>query len=178
MYKTTIKTCELPDKALLCRLLREGAYTDCYYTEMASPVSQVDYIEAFYTTKLFKLERVLLAWFLKRPSEDTEAHDLATGKISAFAAWTVEGREADQLLLCDIHGRTRSWLMCLPSEDKQSVSLFFGSAVVPIFDGSSDEPRMGFPFRLLLGFHKLYSRALLRAAVSRLLYFKKVNNQP
>ncbi len=177
MDKSLIKSCELPDKALLCRYLREGAYTDCYYTEIAGKISQADYIEAFYTTTLFKLERVLLAWFIRRPSEDTEVHALATGKVSEFAAWTVEGREEDQLLLCDIHGRTRSWLMCLPAEDKQSTRLFFGSAVVPIVAGLNDEPRMGFAFRLLLGFHKLYSRALLRAAVSRLLHAKKLNKQ-
>ena len=46
--------------------------------------------------------------------------------------------------------------------------LYFGSAVVPVKDARSGRPRFGLPFRALLGFHKLYSRVLLGAAVFRL----------
>ena len=47
--------------------------------------------------------------------------------------------------------------------------LYFGSAVVPLSKrGGTGRPRMGFAFRALLGFHKAYSRVLLRAAVARL----------
>ena len=52
--------------------------------------------------------------------------------------------------------------------DTRSTRLFFGSAVVPIVDRHSGQASMGFAFRVLLGFHKLYSRVLLRAAVARL----------
>jgi hypothetical protein len=77
-------------------------------------VTQARYVEAFYTTPLFKVERLLLAWFAARPSTDAEAQRLAAGEIATFAAWSVEAREADQLLLCDFKGRTRSWLMSTP----------------------------------------------------------------
>lgn len=163
-----IQACELPDDALLRTYLKGGAYADCYVTEIARSVSHAEFVEAFYTTTVFKLERLLLAWFASRPSTDLQARELACAKLSSFAAWSVESRKADQLLLCDFQGRTRSWLMTVPASDKQTTRLFFGSAVVPIAGHRSGEARMGFAFRALLGFHKLYSRVLLRAAVTRL----------
>ena len=46
--------------------------------------------------------------------------------------------------------------------------LYFGSAVVPVANAGSGEDSIGFAFRALLGFHKLYSRVLLRSAAARL----------
>jgi len=166
----TIQACALPVDALLCKYLNAGAYTDCYVTEIARPVSHAEYVEAFYTTAVFKAERRLLAWFVAKPSTDLQARELASGKISSFAAWTVEARARDQILLTDFQGRTRSWLMLVPAATNASTgtSLCFGSAVVPMTNARSGERRMGAGFRALLGFHRLYSRVLLRAAVSRL----------
>jgi hypothetical protein len=45
--------------------------------------------------------------------------------------------------------------------------LYFGSAVIPVRT-KSGETALGFPYGALLGFHKLYSRILLRAARLRL----------
>jgi hypothetical protein len=156
--------CELPHSSLLRRYLAEGAYTDCYVTDLPGRVSFEHYVEAFYTTWLFKLERVLLSWFVRRPSTDIEAGELACGKISSFAAWDVEERAADQLLLSDFQGRTRSWLMCAPAVNDRRTRLFFGSAVVPMVDKQTGEKRIGTAFYALQGFHKLYAQALLRAA--------------
>ena len=94
-----------------------------------------------------------------RPSRDAEARELASGQRQQFAAWSVEGRAPGQLLMCDFAGSTRSWLMAAPAG--QGTRLYFGSAVV--------RARQGGMFRALLGFHKLYSRILLRAAAARLL---------
>lgn len=159
---------ELPPEALLNKYREQGAYTDCYATEMARPISHAEFVEAFYTTPLFKLERLILALLLGRPASDAQARELAEGRLDRFAAWTVEGRAENQLLLCDFQGRTRSWLMTEPGADGRSMRLFFGSAVVPKLDRKSGERRMGAAFTALLGFHKLYSRLLLRAAVARL----------
>jgi hypothetical protein len=155
-----IKVCALPEQALLAKYARDGVYTDCYATEIGRPVSQAEYVEAFYTGAVFRLERLMLAWFVSRPSTDAQARQLASGALSDFAAWRVEGRSADQLLMCDLSGRTRSWFMVAPVHDGGSAStrLYFGSAVV----------RLDLMFRTLLGFHKLYSRVLLHAARSRL----------
>ncbi len=165
---TSIQACKLPDDALLRRYLSGGAYADCYVTEFERPVSQAEYVEAFYTTGVFKLERLLLSWLVARPSTDAQAGELASGNLNSFAAWSVEAREPNQLLLSDFRGRTRSWLMSVSASNNQTTCLFFGSAVVPIVNRLSGEARMGVAFKALLGFHKLYSRVLLRAAVTRL----------
>lgn len=165
-----IRTCDLPPEALLRKYVESGAYTDCYATEIAPPVSQAQYLEAFYTTWVFKLERLLLGWFVSKPSTDRQAAELAAGELDAFAAWRVEGRTADQLLMCDFQGRTRSWLMSAPALDENAAGtrLYFGSAVVPVQNKKSGQDEMGPVFRALLGFHRLYSRILLNAAASRL----------
>lgn len=174
----SVHACELPDDALLRTYLSGGAYADCYVTELAGSVSHAEYVEAFYTTAVFKLERQLLSWFVARPSTDRQAGELASGKLASFAAWSVEARGPNQVLLSDFQGRTRSWLMIAPAADNQSTRLFFGSAVVPVLNRRTGEARMGTVFRALLGFHKLYSRVLLRAAVTRLARSSPLSNEP
>lgn len=166
----SIRRCELPREALLGKYRHGGAYADCYVTEVARRVSHAEYVEAFYTTALFKVERLLLSWFVAKPSTDAQACQLAAGTLDSFAAWNVEARSANQLLMSDLRGRTRSWLMVAPAEGSspEGTRLYFGSAVVPIVRAGSGARSMGLAFRLLLGFHKLYSRALLSAAKSRL----------
>lgn len=165
-----IRPCELPDGALLRDYRDSGAYADCYCVEVPDAVSQARYIEAFYTTWLFKIERSLLAWLVAKPSTDVQVAALAAGKLESFAAWHVEGRTADQLLMCDFQGRTRSWLMSEPASgiEAPATRLYFGSAVVPKTNPQSGRTGIGLTFRALLGFHKLYSRLLLRAAVGSL----------
>jgi hypothetical protein len=165
-----IHRCEPPQEALLSRYQRGGAYADCYFTDLARQVSHAEYVEAFYTTSLFKVERRLLAWLVAKPSTDTQAARLAAGNLDSFAAWRVEARSADQLLMSDFKGRTRSWLMVGAAQDgaKGGTRLYFGSAVVPARNAPSGRQSFGVGFRLLLGFHKLYSRALLLAARCRL----------
>ena len=155
----TIAPSPLPPDTLLAHYRSTGAYTDCYATDIPSVVTHAEFVEAFYTTTVFAVERVLLKWFAGRPSTHADARALAVGASDAFAAWRVEARAADQLLLADLTGRTRSWLMVAPLA-AGGTRLYFGSAVVPAKGGQS----MGLVFHLLLGFHKLYSRILLSAA--------------
>jgi len=166
-----IDACDLPAASLLRRYRGEGGYADCYVTELPWSVSQAEYVQAFYSTRLFKVERLLIRLFLSRPSTDAEAGRLARGELDTFAAWSVEGRTADQLLLADLGGRTRSWLMAEPSASAgpTGTRLHFGSAVVPARRARSDgRPGLGALFSALLGFHKVYSRLLLRSARARL----------
>ena len=158
--------CDLPPGALLRRYQDSGAYADCYTVEVPRRVSHAEYVEAFYTTFVFKTERVLLSWLVSKPSTDTQAARLARGEVDSFAAWTVEARAAEQLLMADYVGRTKSWLMIAPSGDA-ATRLYFGSAVVPVHD-ESGQPRMGRSYSALLGFHKLYSRVLLQAAAAKI----------
>jgi hypothetical protein len=159
-----IEPCALPADALLVRLKEAGAYTDAYSVAIAADVTHAQFVEAFYTTGLFKLERAILAVLVSKPSTDAQARALARGESDAFAAWTVEARAPDQLLLCDYRGRTRSWLMREPVEGG-GTRLYFGSAVVPVPKAGGTRS-MGGGFCALLAFHKLYSRLLLRAAVN------------
>jgi hypothetical protein len=156
----------VPAHALLAAYGRDGGYADCYVTDIPRLVTHAEYVEAFYTTWLFKLERLILACLVDKPSTDMEARSLAHGDRDVFAAWSVEGRAGNQLLMCDFQSRTRSWLMLEPGP--ASTRLYFGSGIVPRVDRATGERRLGPGFRLLLGFHKLYSRALLAAARARL----------
>lgn len=113
---------------------------------------------------------MILKWAAAKPSTDTEAERLSKGELDKFAAWYVESRAENQLLMCDFRDRTRSWLMVEPVTDGggNTTRLYFGSAVVPGRDPASGNNVAGLAFRVLLGFHKLYSVALLYSARSRL----------
>ena len=158
---------ELPASSYLDQYRRAGAYTDCYVIELAFDLPLESYIEAFYTTWLFKLERWVLTWLARRPSTDAQARELALGRREGFAAWHQEQRDDRQLLMCDFQGNTRSWLMCMPLDPGQATRLYFGSAIVPATDPQTGEKQLAWIFRRLLGFHRLYSRGLLRAAANR-----------
>jgi hypothetical protein len=160
-----VYACELPRQSLLSPYATAGDYTDCFTTEIPRGATHAEFVAAFYNTRLFKLERLILA-FIGKPSTDAGARELAEGKRAAFAAWTVERRAVDQLLLCDFQGKTRSWLMV---ESKGATTrLYFGSAVVKP-RGGNGEKRMTGGFQALLGFHTRYSQALLSAARRALL---------
>jgi len=147
-----------------------GAYADCYAVVLPRVVTQAEYVEAFYTTAVFKIERWLIASFLSRPSTDADARQLAQGTLRSFASWSVEHCAPDQLVLSA--GRTRSWLMASASASAESgiqgTKLYFGSAVVPRRSGGRGRSAMDWQFRALLGFHRLYSRVLLGAAARKL----------
>lgn len=157
-----------PSNALLNKYTSMlGAYTDSYLTQIPTQVSFPEYILAFYTTPLFKLERLILTLTAHKPSTDQEAWALANGKRDQFAAWTVEDRSENQILMCDFAGSTRSWLMAVPAGD--GTRLYFGSAVAPHRMSEDGKPSLGFFFQALLGFHKIYSVLLLYSAKSGLM---------
>ena len=99
---SVIHSCELPDTALLRRYAVQGGYVDCYTTFLPGVVSYPDYVTAFYTTWLFKLERLVLRWLVSRPSTDTDVCQLAAAERDTFAARRVEARNDNQLLMCDL----------------------------------------------------------------------------
>lgn len=162
----SVHVAPLPAAALLGEYVRRDAYTDCYTAAAAGHITLSAYVQAFYTTPLFKLERLIIRAVTGIASTDAEAAELGAGPQQEFAAWRVEQREEQQLLLCDLNARTRSWLMVVPGSG--STQLYFGSAIVRDVDPESGDRSLSIGFRLLLGFHKLYSRLLLRAALRRL----------
>ena len=147
-------------------------YTDCFTLVLEQRIFLADFVEAFYTTPLFKVERLILC-LIGKPSNDKKARELASGLRSDFAAWTVEDRNDNQILLCDFMKKTRSWLMVEISEVEKQSKLYFGSAV--IFQSSeTNEVKPPTSFSLLSRFHVWYSKALLNAAYRRIVKFKNI----
>ena len=60
--------------------------------------------------------------------------------------------------------------MVLPvgSENVRKTQLYFGSAVIPVQNEGTDRRSIGIGFRVLPGFHKIYSEILLYVARTRL----------
>ncbi|MBT8099879.1 MAG: hypothetical protein KJO82_09020 [Gammaproteobacteria bacterium] len=141
-------------------------YTDCFSTNLPVESSLPKFVEAFYTTPLFKAERLILKWLFSLSSTDEQARQVARGERDAFAAWNVEDRSDDQLLLIDVRERTGSWFMCVPQHE--STVLYFGSVVFRTEETAAGR-KMRWTYKSMLGLHRLYSRALLSAARSRLL---------
>lgn len=151
----------LPETALLSRYAgRLGHHTDCFETNVNTPVSIGHFVEAFFNSPILRLERKLLSLFLPS-SNDAQVHALAYGGGDTLSGWEVEDRNDQQLLLTVMGGGIRTWLMV---EDANGTTrLLFGSAVIPR-NAESAEPKIGWPITALMGFHKLYSRIVLAAA--------------
>ena len=151
----------LPTSALLSRYAFEDNgtelphYTDCFVTSTSASVDLRTYVYAFYTTPLFRSERLVLR-LLGMRSRDEDITDVLDGRRSSFAAWTVEDRTDTELLMCDVNARTRSWFKVDP--DATGTRLYFGSAV------TADGNELPGSYRALLKLHRFYSRRLLMAA--------------
>lgn len=159
----------VPRNALHARYADAGGYADAFVLDIDRRVTLAEFVEAFYTTWLFKLERFILKWLVDKPSTDAEARALALGERASFAAWSLEARARDELLMQDFQGKTRSWLSVAPRPDgAPGTRLLFGTGIAPITDRATGRERLGAGFSALLSFHRLYSRALLGAAQARL----------
>jgi len=156
------RACEIPRDGFLQAYVSRG-YTDCF--EVMSPVviDLEGFVEAFYSTWLFKCERLVLGVVLRRAVRQADVIALAKGAES-FAAWSVEKRDPIQILLCDMAGHTRSYLAV--SQKQGGVTrLVFGSAVV-----APEGQPTGVGMRALMPLHRFYSKCLLRLAERKLRY--------
>lgn len=152
----------LPSDALLAS--QPDHLLDCFTLEVPVSVDLAKYVAAFYSTWLFRLERQVLQ-LAGYPSTDAEARALGQGLSQSFAAWTLQARTHDQLLMRDVTGATCSWLMVLPSA--RGSRLYFGSGVRLRARTAGGSVGLPWSYRALMGFHLLYSRALLAAAGRR-----------
>ena len=146
---------------------RWGGYGDCFTVPIERPVSLEEFVLAFYTTPLFRIERAILRVLAASRSTDEEIRQLMAGARDTFAAWEMSARTETQLLMSDRYGSTRSWFRVTPQAAGGTL-LQFGSAVAAKA-GTRGTSRMSTGFHVLLGFHRLYSRLLLRSARKRLL---------
>jgi hypothetical protein len=146
---------------------RWGSYADCFAVGVDRDVSLAEFVFAFYTSPLFRVERGLLRLLINAPSSRSDARAVADGTADKFAAWYVGQRTSTQLLMCDRYERTRSWFRVAP-QSGGGTHLQFGSAVAARSSGRSDIPQRPAAFKPLLAFHIAYSQALLRAAKANL----------
>ena len=161
MSAPKLRTAQPPPEALLDHYRQSGDFTDCRAVDVPRSVSLGQFIAAFYDSLAFRPERWLLGVVLGRGANAADVASLAAGTTQRFAAWTVEARLPEQILLCDFQSKTRSWLMVEPLP--QGTRLWFGSAVV-----TSRSRFDAFVFRALLGFHAAYSHVLLKSAAKAL----------
>lgn len=143
---------------------REGHYVDAFCVHVPTRQYLRDFVAAFYTTRLFRVERMVLGVLARSPSSDADAMALAAGVTDRFAVWSVEARRAEEVLLADASGRTKSWLHAAP--EGQGTRLWFGSVVVPVPRGGSSV--LGPVFHTLEGAHRVYARLLLQSAAANL----------
>ncbi len=157
---------DIPTGSLIAeQATQAGYYTDCFSCVVPGQVCLADYVTAFYTTPLFRAERLVLRLAARAPSTDAQARALAEGETERFAVWQVAARHDDEMLLAERSGRTKSWFkVAAQGADTQ---LFFGSVVVPV-KAKSGKMVLGPVFDSLLTAHGLYSRALLASASRRL----------
>lgn len=151
---------KLPETALLGRYAHQG-YTDCFSTRITGNHDLAGFVAAFYTTWLFKAERMVLRVLLKTSSTDQDAARLARGDTEHFAVWRQEERTAHQLLMCPDDEKTRSWLMV--EANAEHTVLYFGSALL-----TGTEERHGLVLRAVIRLHRIYSKALLALARRKL----------
>lgn len=166
-----VNTDRPPINALTGKYARSGAFVDCFYIDIPREVTLDHFMQAFYNTALFKLELSLLSVWVKGPSSNNNIVHLAPDQFHSFSIWTLEAKEDNQILLCDHSGRTRSWLMVKPVTSvgpSPMTRLYFGSVVVPQRK-KHGRKSFGMLFHLLSGFHRLYSRALLKSAFNKLI---------
>lgn len=151
----------LPPDSLLAQRVRPGDFADCYTAEVPGEVSFAQYLTAFYSSAAFFPERNLLR-LIGRGAGHADIAALAEDRTERFAAWTIEERTDNQLLMRDFLGKTRSWLKL--EHTAGSTRLFFGSWV----GTKGDTGRLSLTTNIAYPFHRLYSRTLLAGAVRRL----------
>lgn len=156
------RACDVPRDGLLQAYVSQGAtYTDCFEVMSPHAIALPEFIEAFYTTWLFRMERAVLSVLLRSRVRDSDVVALAQGGNS-FAVWQVEARSETQILLREQSGHTRSYL-AVSGKEGGATRLIFGSAVV-----AEEGKPLGTFVRMLIPLHRFYSKCLIRLAERKL----------
>jgi hypothetical protein len=135
---------------------------DCFAITVDRSVTLAEFVFAFYTSPVFRIERQILRIFAGAPSLDSDALQLAEGTVSSFAIWRLGERTETQLLMCDRYERTRFWFRVVRLDAGKTL-LQFGSAVASGDEMAQSKLRGSF-LQLLLRLHVIYSHILLHAA--------------
>ena len=168
----------------------KGAYIDCFCFMMPCVISFEEFVTAFYTSRLFKIERVILSIVVRKPSDDRQAIAIAQGRQKYFSAWSERARSPNELLMCDFQNQTCSFFKvvevpCSKSRESSenhykdfstnapSSVLYFGTVLVPHKHSNGKLKEKPLFIRWLMPFHRLYSKALMRSAIKRLRLLRK-----
>lgn len=154
---------EVPGDSLLMARWRPGDFADCYVAEVPGSVSLARYLTAFFSSPAFWLERNGLH-LIGRGANARDIAALAEGRTKAFAAWDIEERDADQILMRDFTGKTRCWLRVQALPNKDATRLHFGSWV----NAKGESGKLSLITHAAYPFHRAYSRILLAGAVRNL----------
>jgi hypothetical protein len=136
---------------------------DCFAVTVDRLTDLAEFVFAFYTSPVFRIERLILRLLAGASSTDSDARRLAEGTGTSFAVWRVGERTATQLLMCDRYERTRSWFNVVPLDSGRTL-LQFGSAVASRRGPRVESGSHSYLFSLVLKFHVMYSQILLYAA--------------
>lgn len=165
----SIQTGPLPTDAFLHEVSSgPEIYADCFYADLSRTVTLPQYIRAFFDSAVFRMERVILTYFLSSPSSKADVQALACGTGTRLAAWQVTKRGETQILLSIPSGPVRTWLMVQDlGADAPRSRIYFGTALVPKTD-ESGAPQLSASYRHFTGLHRFYSKLLLSQALHRL----------
>lgn len=142
--------------------------TDCFSCTLSKSVTLTSFVYAFYSNWFFKIELNIIGFFARMPSSDQQATELLQGLKNNFSAWELEYRDEQQLVMADKLGATKQWFMVKQINSSQTI-LYFGSAIMPRVKPDGTQAKPPVIFKLLGGFHQWYSKALLSAAVKKLM---------
>jgi len=154
----------LENSLLQALALETGAYADCFEAtvacDMASDAAFKRFVFLFFDSPVFRIERAILRLSGKASRHQSDPAALARGETDVFAVWRVERRTDSEILMGVPDTAIRTWLAL--HKDGAEARLRFGSAI--LMQEGSDAPH--WIYRVTLQGHLLYSRLLLRAAVS------------
>ena len=163
---TRITAPPLPPQSLLARKRGPECYRDAFRASVAGEVSLGELVTAFFSSRAFLAERMALH-LIGRGADHADIAALAAGRTERFAAWQMEAREENELLMHDFLDQTCCWLAVstrgpdgaldgpLPVPERGRTFIWFGTGVREV----------GGPImRNLQGAHRFYARQLLAGA--------------
>ncbi|KAA0175468.1 hypothetical protein FNF27_03168 [Cafeteria roenbergensis] len=139
---------------------------DCFRLDVPGHVPIERFVHAFFTSWLFKLERLVLPV----ATTDSLAKDFAYSRVNEFAIWTAKERTDSELLAtwAEEHSPATgaTWMRVVHGKDddgKPKTCLEFGSAIA-----TGDMPYQKAVMAVAMPLHLAYSGLLLGAAAGNI----------
>lgn len=160
----------LPDDSLLARHRGPECYRDAFRVEVPGDVSLAELITVFFGSGAFLPERTALR-LIGRGAGRAEIAELADGRAKRFAAWELEAREENELLMHDFLDKTCCWLAVSPGGEAPDLAGGLprpGAGRTYLWFGTGVRDFEGPIISRLREAHRWYARWLLAGAARRL----------